>query len=186
MAHLVRWLSSVTTRHAPFATSSHVMRRADCTERSHYRCGAAKPWRMRSSSSMRDCSHFRCSSSHIRRLQQRDDGSPTPSRRNWTMSDDSIRYVRTGAMIPRRVAGETLLVPRAAKSISAQRRGAELFVLNDSGDALWTALETPRSVHDLARNLIETYDISTSQAAADVDVFLQSMLAIGAIAKVNG
>jgi coenzyme PQQ synthesis protein D (PqqD) len=103
------------------------------------------------------------------------------------MVDDTPlpKYVRTDAMIPRRVAGETLLVPRAARSISAQRRGAELFVLNDSGDVLWSALETPRSVHDLARNLIETYDISTSQAAADVDVFVQSMLAIGAIAKVN-
>ena len=101
------------------------------------------------------------------------------------MSDESVTYVRTAAVIPRRVAGETLLVPRAARSISAERRGAELFVLNETGDALWKALETPRSVQDLARNLIEAYDISTSQAAADVDVFVQSMLAIGAIAQVN-
>jgi len=102
------------------------------------------------------------------------------------MSDDALKYVRTDAVIPRRVAGETLLIPRAARSISAERRGAELFVLNESGDALWNALATPTSVHDLARNLIETYDVSRSQAAADVDVFVQSMLAIGAIAQVNG
>jgi hypothetical protein len=101
------------------------------------------------------------------------------------MADETCTYIRTDAVIPRRVAGETLLVPRAARSISAERRGAELFVLNESGDALWKALETPRSVHDLARNLIETYDTTTSQAAADVDLFVQSMLAIGAIAQVN-
>ena len=102
------------------------------------------------------------------------------------MADDAMRYVRTNAMIPRRVAGETLLIPRAARSIKAERRGAELFVLNESGETLWAAMETPASVHDLARNLIETYEVSRSQAAADVDAFVQSLLAIGAIAQVNG
>lgn len=90
-------------------------------------------------------------------------------------------YVRTDAMIPRRVAGETILVPANARSVAANSRAAELFVLNESGELLWRDLDTPRTVPDLARKLMDAYAISADAAAADASSFVRALVSIGAV-----
>lgn len=90
-------------------------------------------------------------------------------------------YVRTRAVIPRRVAGETILVPADARTVVGHSRAAELFVLNDSGELLWSALANPTSVPDLARKLMNAYAVSSDVAAADAEEFVRSLQAIGAV-----
>lgn len=93
------------------------------------------------------------------------------------------RYRRSPTVIARRVADETLLVPIGVRSSAPQTKGADLFVLNDSGERLWEQLTEAASADDMARNLITVYGISPEQARADVSSFVDAMLALGAIER---
>ena len=84
-------------------------------------------------------------------------------------------------MIARRVAGETILVPLQSRTVVPKSRAAELYVLNESGEALWSELSEPRTMEELARKLRETFEVSAETAAADVEEFIKSMLAIDAV-----
>jgi hypothetical protein len=98
------------------------------------------------------------------------------------MSDDgATRYLRSTSVIPRRVAGETLLVPLAGRSLDPTHRSAELFVLNATGERMWEWLAEPKSVPDLARNLIAEYEVSAEVAETDAAAFVKSMREVGAI-----
>lgn len=94
---------------------------------------------------------------------------------------DANRFVRGAGVIPRRVAGETILVPSNARSVTENSRAAELFVLNESGELLWSELSTPQSVPDLARKLMNAYAVSVTEAEADAATFVESLASIGAV-----
>lgn len=94
---------------------------------------------------------------------------------------DAELFVRTEAMIPRRVAGETILVPANARSVTENSRAAELFVLNESAELLWSDLATPRSVPDLARKLMDAYSVSADDATTDAASFVRALVSIGAV-----
>ena len=97
------------------------------------------------------------------------------------MTQDMQQYVRSSGVIPRRVAGETLLVPTNARNVVPTSRAAELFVLNESAETLWRELETPKSVQDLARKLIAEYAIPPVVATTDAEEFVRSLVSIGAV-----
>jgi len=92
-----------------------------------------------------------------------------------------VQYMRSSGVIPRRVAGETLLVPANSRNVVPHSRAAELFVLNESAETLWRELETPKSVQDLARKLIDAYAIPPVVATADAEEFVRSLMSIGAV-----
>jgi hypothetical protein len=96
---------------------------------------------------------------------------------------DVAHYVRSDAVIPRRVAGETILVPANARTVVGHSRAAELFVLNTTGELLWSELATPKSVPDLARKLIDEYAVSSGDATTDAEEFVRSLQAIGAVTQ---
>ena len=97
------------------------------------------------------------------------------------MADTMTRFRRGHDVVVRRVAGELILVPFAVRTTDVTTRAAEFYVLNQTAEQLWTALETGASKADLARNLMNAYSIDEERASADVDAFLQSMLRIGAV-----
>ena len=95
--------------------------------------------------------------------------------------DGATRYLRSSSVIARRVAGEMLLVPVAGRSLDPTHRSAELFVLNATGERMWEWLAEPKSVPELARNLIAEYEVTAELAEADAAAFVQSMREVGAI-----
>ena len=97
------------------------------------------------------------------------------------MSETMARFRRGHDVVVRRVAGEVILVPFAVRSTDVTTRAAEFYVLNQTAEQLWKALENGASRADLARNLMNAYSIDEERASADVDAFLQSMLQIGAV-----
>jgi hypothetical protein len=97
------------------------------------------------------------------------------------MTDAVVKFRRVGDVVARRVAGELILVPFAVRSTDVTTRAAEFYVLNDSAELLWNALENAVSRADLARKLMNAFPIDSERASTDVDAFLQSMLEIGAI-----
>ena len=91
------------------------------------------------------------------------------------------RWSRASTVLARRVAGETVLVPLASRAGDPEYKGARLYVLNETGEFLWTLLETPRHTADLARNLTLAFDTAEDRALADVETFLAALRDIGAV-----
>lgn len=97
---------------------------------------------------------------------------------------DDARWTRAAAVIARRVAGETVLVPLASRTSDPAHKSARLYVLNETGEYLWSLLDTPRSVGELARNLTLEFDTADARALCDVEAFLVVLRDIGAVHEV--
>ena len=90
-------------------------------------------------------------------------------------------YRRSSRMMSRRVAGEMVLVPVAARTVDADTRAAELFVLNATAERLWEMLASPATEPELARNLIVEFEVEPSRAQEDTSAFVRALLEIGAL-----
>ena len=97
----------------------------------------------------------------------------------------SARWRRASSVIARRVAGETVLVPLTARTSDPEFKSARLYVLNETGEYLWSLLDTPRSSLELAQNLTLEFETATGRAHADVEVFLAALRDIGAVRQVT-
>ena len=94
---------------------------------------------------------------------------------------NGVQWQRASTIIARRVAGETVLVPLATRADDPEFKGARLYVLNETGEYLWSLLDSPRTTADLARNLTLAFDTTAGRAYSDVDVFLAALRDIGAV-----
>ena len=74
----------------------------------------------------------------------------------------------------------------AARTDDPEYKSARLYVLNDTGEYLWSLLESPQTTADLARNLTLTFETTAGRAHSDVEVFLAALRVIGAVREVNG
>ena len=79
-------------------------------------------------------------------------------------------YIKDGFLL-KNVADEWIVMP-TGKNIK-QFEGA--IVLSEVAAFLWKQLERPTSREDLLRSVVEEYDVSKNEAAADLDVFLSSL-----------
>jgi len=78
-----------------------------------------------------------------------------------------------------------VLVPVVPRTNDPEFKSARLYVLNDSGEYLWSLLDTPQTTADLARNLTLTFETTAGRAHSDVDVFLAALRDIGAVREVT-
>jgi len=94
------------------------------------------------------------------------------------------RWVRRSGFVTRRVAGETVVVPVLAAASRPEPGGPTLdfVVLNESAELLWAALTSARSVAELARELMNSYELQEDAALADCSAFIASLREIGAVA----
>ena len=99
--------------------------------------------------------------------------------------DNAARWQRAGLVIARRVGGETVLVPLAARTSDPEFKSARLYVLNETGEYLWSLLDSPRSSGDLAQNLTREFETTADRAQSDVDAFLAALRDIGAVREVT-
>jgi len=97
----------------------------------------------------------------------------------------SARWRRATSVIARRVAGETVLIPVAARTPDPEFKSAWLFVLNATGEYLWSLLDAPRSSLELAQNLTLEFETPVGPAHADVEAFLAALNKIGAVHQVT-
>lgn len=101
------------------------------------------------------------------------------------MDSADRRVVRRPGVVARKVAGEVLLIPLGVATLSEERRSAELFVLNETGQFLWEQLATPASPSDLARKLIKEFDVSLDAATADAVAFVASLRGLGMLSEIE-
>lgn len=71
--------------------------------------------------------------------------------------------------VVRQIVGETVAIP----SGDAARQLSGLLSLNGSGKLLFELLQTEQTQESLVRALLDTYEIDTTTAEADVAEFLQ-------------
>lgn len=82
--------------------------------------------------------------------------------------------------VQRDVAGECILVP-------IRRRLSEsnsIYVLNDTGAALWRQIDGSRTLRDICASFIEEYDVTPERLVQDFDTLLADLLSIQAIQEV--
>jgi hypothetical protein len=97
------------------------------------------------------------------------------------MSPDTI-YLKNPDFVQRDVAGECILVPIRRTLTEAN----SIFVLNDTGAALWNRIDGARPIRDIASGFAEEYDVTADQLSRDFEALLADLLSIHAIEEVAG
>lgn len=80
-----------------------------------------------------------------------------------------------GEFILREIVGETILVP--VGNTALEYNG--MIVVNETGAFIWKALEKNMKKEDILSGMTETYEVTTEEAAADLEEFLNNMLQAG-------
>lgn len=78
-------------------------------------------------------------------------------------------------LVKRDVAGDVILVPVGKTVYEANG----LFILNELGAFLWDRLEAAESEADLLKAILEEYEVTREQAAADLQEFLEKLRELG-------
>lgn len=86
-------------------------------------------------------------------------------------------YVRSQAVVSRRIAGETLIVPVRGKVGDL----ASIYSFNATGSLIWQTMESPKTLADLINAVQQEYAVSSGQAEQDVKQFLNDTLSAGLV-----
>lgn len=97
------------------------------------------------------------------------------------MSPDTI-YLKSPDFVQRDVAGECILVPIRRTLTEAN----SIFVLNDTGAALWNRIDGARPIREIASGFAEEYDVTADQLSRDFEALLADLLSIHAIEEIAG
>ena len=89
-------------------------------------------------------------------------------------------YSKKPDFIQRDVAGECILVPIRRTLTEAN----SIYVLNETGAALWSRIDGTRPIHEIASVFAEEYDVVMEQLNQDLEIFLVDLLSIHAIEEV--
>jgi hypothetical protein len=81
-------------------------------------------------------------------------------------------FVRSQAVVSRRVAGETLVVPVRGKVGDL----ASIYSFNQTGSLIWQSLESPKGFAELVSMVEQEYAVEHEQLRQDVKQFLHDML----------
>ncbi len=80
-------------------------------------------------------------------------------------------YARTPDIVPRQIAGDTILVAVRGELARLER----IHVLNTVGEYVWGLLDGTRTVAEVATAVCEVFDIDGATALADVSDFLADL-----------
>lgn len=91
------------------------------------------------------------------------------------------RFTRNPDFVYRKVIEETILVP--VHMNVAEMDG--IYTLNAIGAFVWEQLVTPLSLNHLQSLILDEYDVTPEVALSDLERFMDDLLAIGALKKVD-
>jgi hypothetical protein len=89
-------------------------------------------------------------------------------------------YSKNPDFVQRDVAGECILVP-IRRTLSEAN---SIYVLNETGAALWNHIDGARSIQEIASVFTEEYDVAAEQLHQDFETLLADLLSIRAIEEV--
>ncbi|MGH7182041.1 MAG: PqqD family protein [Nitrospiraceae bacterium] len=91
-------------------------------------------------------------------------------------------YSKHPDYVQRDVAGECILVPIRRTLAEAN----SIYVLNETGAALWNRIDGRRMAQDIATDFCGEYEVEPDQLAKDFASLLDDLLSIRAIEEVTG
>lgn len=87
-----------------------------------------------------------------------------------TAADDRV-YTRAPDIVPRKIAGDTILVAVRGELARLER----LHVLNTVGEHIWGLLDGRRTVAEICTDVAATFDVDPGTARGDVAEFLADL-----------
>lgn len=90
--------------------------------------------------------------------------------------------------------GDTTLLSRPANLVASEIDGemvilniesGHFFQLNDVGSRIWEALETPMTMADLSRAMLDRFDVDEETCRSDVAEFVGQLTRNGLVAAVD-
>ena len=91
-------------------------------------------------------------------------------------------FVKSEDFVQREIAGECLLIPLRNRLSDAH----SIFVLNETGAAVWHRLDGARSIRDILGDLSDEYEVTWQELEQDADRLIKDLLSIEAIRQVSG
>ena len=89
-------------------------------------------------------------------------------------------YTKHPDYVQRDVAGECILVPIRRTLTEAN----SIYVLNDTGAALWNRIDGQRTAQDIMTDFCNEYEVATDQVAKDFTLLLDDLLSILAVEEI--
>jgi hypothetical protein len=86
-------------------------------------------------------------------------------------------YAKSPDYVYREVAGEFILVPIRRRLNDV----ASLYVLNETGAALWRRIDGTRSAREIIDDFTQEFDVAPEQIERDFGVLLEDLLSVQAI-----
>ena len=86
-------------------------------------------------------------------------------------------YRKNPDFVERDVAGECILVPIRSRAQDAR----SIYVLNETGAALWKRIDGRRTLEDILREFLDEYDVTPERLAQDVVTLVDDLRSIEAI-----
>ena len=80
-------------------------------------------------------------------------------------------YARVPDIVPRQIAGDTILVAIRGELARLER----LHVLNTVGEHIWGLIDGRRTVAEVSADVIKTFDVDDATAIEDVTEFLADL-----------
>jgi hypothetical protein len=90
------------------------------------------------------------------------------------------RYQKDAAMVSRQIAGEVILVP-IRKNVGDLE---SIYTLNDTAACVWALLDGQHTRAEICEQVAAEFEVSSEEAAHDLDELLTQLVEIGAVAKV--
>ena len=84
---------------------------------------------------------------------------------------------RVADIVPRKIAGDTILVPVRGRLAELQR----IFVLDDVAEHIWSLLDGSRTIDSVVVSVTEHFDIEATAARSDLLDFLRELEEAGLI-----
>ncbi len=90
-------------------------------------------------------------------------------------------YSKNSSFVQREVAGEFILVPihRQLSDVNS------LYVLNETGAAIWRRIDGMRSIRAILTELSNEYDVTSEQLEKDLAALIDDLLSIRAIQEAS-
>ncbi|HWF60095.1 MAG TPA: PqqD family protein [Nitrospira sp.] len=90
-------------------------------------------------------------------------------------------YAKNPDYVQRDVAGECILVP-IRRTLTESN---SIYVLNETGAALWGRIDGTRSVQTISGEFVQEYDVTVEQIHQDFHTLLIDLLSIHAVTEVT-
>lgn len=88
---------------------------------------------------------------------------------------DNKKYCLKPGYVLREIAGEHMAIPVTAENSS------DIVVLNPVSAILWSELEAPKTIEELADKICSSFDINREEAVADIKEFVESLISANVV-----